>query len=380
MSTYSDTFRELRSPGRVAHTPRSALAPVRGARLAAGVMLPLALGVGLGHPQYGVYAALGALPSGFAAMFGEGRKRAGAVALAATGMALGAFVGALAAANQPLLILVAAVFAYAAGIVGAFSDRIAVAALQWPGALLIATSTPDGPRQAAIRGGLVLAGGLGQAALVALAVRAESAAAKRAEIRDAAVLDSAAGTATDAPSTPRRQPHAPRRSPRAFARYLLGTIRTHLGLSTEHGQHALRLAITAATAQSAALLLGLPHPYWAALTAILVLKTDHVLTVRRSLDRIGGTAFGVLFGLLLAMLAQLGTVPLLLGAGLVIALGYTVFTANYFLFSVFLTGFVVLLLDLLGDGARSTAGPRLLATLLGGAIALVASHVRPAAA
>ena len=355
MSTYSDTFRELRSPGRVAHTPRSALAPVRGLRLAAGVMLPLALGVWLGHPQYGVYAALGALPSGFAAMFGEGRKRAGAVALAATGMALGAFVGALAAANPPLLILVAAVFAYVAGIVGAFSDRIAVAALQWPGALLIATSTPDSPHQAAIRGGLVLVGGLGQAALVALAVRA---------------------TTTDAASTLRPA----RRSSRALARHLLSTVQTHLGLSTEHGQHALRLAITAATAQSAALLLGLPHPYWAALTAILVLKTDHVLTVRRSLDRIGGTAFGVLLGLLLAMLAQLGTVPLLLGAGLVIALGYTVFTANYFLFSVFLTGFVVLLLDLLGDGARSTAGQRLLATLLGGAIALVASHVRPAAA
>jgi uncharacterized membrane protein YccC len=338
-------------------------------------MLPLALGVWLGHPQYGVYAALGALPSGFAAMFGEGRKRAGAVALAATGMALGAFVGALAAASPPLLILVAAVFAYAAGIVGAFSDRIAVAALQWPGALLIATSTPDGPRQAAIRGGLVLAGGLGQAALVALAARAEAAAAKH-----TAALTAATGTATDAPSTSRRLPHTRRRSPRAFTHHLAGTVRTHLGLSTEHGQHALRLAVTAAIAQSAALLIGLPHPYWATLTAILVLKTDHVLTVRRSLDRIGGTAFGVLFGLLLAMFAQLGTVPLLLGAGLVIALGYTVFTANYFLFSVFLTGFVVLLLDLLGDGARSTAGPRLLATLLGGAIALVASHVRPAAA
>jgi uncharacterized membrane protein YccC len=274
-------------------------------------------------------------------------------------MALGAFVGALAAGNPPLLILVAAAFAYAAGIVGAFSDRIAVAALQWPGALLIATSTPDGANQAAIRGALVLAGGLGQAALVALAARAES-------VRDGA---------SDAASPP----PAHRRNPRAFATHLTGTVRTHLGLSTEHGQHALRLAVTAAVAQSAALLLGLPHPYWATLTAILVLKTDHVLTVRRSLDRIGGTAFGVLFGLLLTTLADLGTVPLLLGAALVVALAYTVFAANYFLYSVCLTGFVVLLLDLLGDGAGRTVGPRLLATLLGGVIALAASHVRPAA-
>jgi MFS family permease len=376
MSTYSDTFRELRSPRRVAHTPRSALAPACGARLAAGVMLPLTLGVSLGQPQYGVYAALGALPSGFASMLGQGRRRGGAVALAAVGMGLGAFVGALAATNPPLLVLVAAVFAYAAGIVGAFSDRIAVAALQWPGALLIATSTPDGPRQAAIRGGLVLAGGLGQAALVALAGRVELAPAGsffKSGFFTGGLVD---GRAADAVSPDRPA----RRSARSLARHLVGTVRAHLGLSTEHGQHALRLAVTAAAAQSAALLLGLPHPYWAALTAILVLKTDHVLTVRRSLDRIGGTAFGVLFGLLLAALAQLGTVPLLLGAGLVIALAYTVFTANYFLFSVFLTGFVVLLLDLLGDSAHSTVGPRLLATLLGGVIALIASHVRPAAA
>ena len=350
MSTYSDTFRELRSPHRVAHTPRSALAPARGLVLAAGVMLPLALGVGLGYPHYGVYAALGALPAGFASMFGAGRKRAAAVALAAVGMAAGAFVGVLAAGDRLLLVLVAAVFAYAAGIVGAFSDRVAVAALQWPGALLIATSTPDGARQAAIRAGLVLAGGLTQAAFVA-----------------AAHISALCPVETDK-----------RRPPREFTRYLTGTIRMHLGLSTEHGQHALRLALTAATAQTAALLLGLLHPYWATLTAVLVLKTDHVLTVRRSLDRIGGTAFGVLLGLLLAAPARLGTVPLLLGAAAAVALCYTVFAANYFLYSMFLTGFVVLLLDLLGFSASQTVGPRLLATLLGGVLALAASHVRPA--
>lgn len=357
MSTYSDTVRELRSPRRVTHTPLAALAPLRGALLASGVMLPLSLGVALGHAQYGVFAALGALPSGFAAMFGEGRKRPAAVALASVGMAVGAFVGALAAGSPLLLVLLAAIFAYAAGIVGAFSDRVAVAALQWPGALLIATATADGPREAAVRGVLVLAGGLGQAALVAVAIA----------IRGESVHSADGG------SSPRS-----RRSPRAFAGHLVGTVRAHLGLSTEQGQHALRLAGTAAVAESAALLIGLPHPYWATLTAVLVLKTDHVLTVRRSLDRIGGTAVGVLLGLPLAALAHFGTAPLLLGAALAVALGYAVFAANYFLFSVFLTGFVVVLLDLLGETAGHTVGPRLLATLLGGVIALVASHVRPA--
>lgn len=350
MSTYSETVRELRSPGRLAQAPRAALAPARGIRLAVGVILPLTLGVCLGQYEYGVYAALGALPSGFAAMVGEERKRPAAVALASAGMALGTFVGAL-AANTPIpLVLFIAAFAYAAGLVGAFSDRVGIAALQWPGALLIATSTPDTPRQAAVRAGLVLTGGLFQSALVGLALPKPA----------------------DAASAPR-----PRRSPREFSGHLVATIRTHAGISTHHGQHALRLALTAATAQSAALLLGLAHPYWAALTAVLVLKTEHVLTVRRSLDRIGGTAIGILLGLPLAALAHFGPAALLLGAGVTIALGYTVFPASYFLYSVFLTGFVVVLLDLLGFGAGQTVVPRLIATLLGGVIALVASHVRP---
>lgn len=351
MSTYSETVRELRSPRRVTHVPRAALAPARGLILAAGVMVPLSLGIALGRPEYGVYAALGAFPSGIAATLGEVRKQPAAVALAAVGMAFGAFVGALAAGTAPLLVLVTALFAYTAGIVGAFNNHVAAAVLQWPGALLIATSTPDGPRDAAVRGGLVLAGGLGQAALVALTLRAEPA---------------------DVGS-----PRQPRRSPRAFTDHVAATVRTHLGFSTQHGQHALRLAATAAVAQSAALLVGLPHPYWAALTAVMVLKTDHVLTVRRSLDRIGGTALGVLLGLPLSALGRFGTVPLLLGAALTIALAYTVFAANYFLFALFLTGFVVVLLDLLGQTASHTAGPRLLSTLLGGVIALIASHVRP---
>lgn len=351
MSTYSETVRELRSPGRITQAPRSALAPGRGLRLAVGVMLPLALGVCLGRYEYGVYAALGALPSGFAAMVGEERKKPAAVALASAGMALGTFIGALAANDPALLILFIAVFAYAAGIVGAFSDRVGIAALQWPGALLIATSTPDTPREAAVRAGLVLAGGLFQSALVGLALHPE---------------------ASDAASVPRR-----RRSLREFGSHLVATIRAHVGIGTQHGQHALRLALTAATAQSAALLLGLAHPYWAALTAVLVLKTEHVITVRRALDRIGGTAVGILLGLPLAALAHFGPAALLLGAGVAITLGYTVFPASYFLYSVFLTGFVVVLLDLLGFGAGQTVVPRLLATLLGGVIALVASHVRP---
>jgi uncharacterized membrane protein YccC len=347
MSTYSETARELRSPGRLIRAQRSDLAPVRALRLAAGVVLPLTVGVTLGHPQYGAYAALGALPAGFAAMVGEHRRRPAAVALATAGMAVGAFVGAVAAGHTWPLITVVAACAYLAGVLSAFNDHVGTAVIQWPAALLIATANPQNPRQAAVHAGFLLAGGLGQAALTTLGVPAR-------------------------PATPPRL-----RRPRALARHFTQATRAHLALNTVHGQHALRLAATAATAQGTATLLGLSHGYWASLTAVLVLKTDHVLTVRRCLDRIGGTAIGMLLGILLAMIATHGHTLLLLGAAATITLAYTVFTANYFVFSLFLTGFVVLLLDLLGEGASQTAGPRLLATCLGGVTALIASHVRP---
>lgn len=352
MSTYSETLREIRSPGRVVRARRADLRPARALQLSAGVMLPLTAGVLLNHPQYGVYAALSALTCGFATISGEGHKRSAAGVLATAGMAAGAFVGAVAAGHAWPLLAVTAAFAYLAGIVGAFSDHVGAAAIQWPAALLLATATPDTPRQAAVRAGYVLAGGLAQTAITALTSGGLT----------------GSGTA-----------RCRRRDPADFARHLIRTLRAHLGPGTIHGRHALRLAATASAAQGAALLLGLNHGYWAALTAVFVLKAEHVQTVRRILDRIGGTAIGVLFGILLTLAGAHGPAPLLLAAAATVALAYTVFTANYLLFSVFLTGFVVLLLDLLGQGAAQTTVPRLLATCLGGAAALIASHVRPRA-
>jgi fusaric acid resistance family protein len=364
MSTYSETFREIRSPRRVAQVPRANLTPGRGVLHGAGVIVPLALGSATGHLAYGSFAALGALPAGFAAIFGHsaGRRSTTTAFLAAAGMAVASFAGAIAAASPVFLVPVIALFAYVAGIVGAFSDRVAIAALQWPVALLMATVLPEAPGRAAVRAGFVFAGGLLQTALAATL----------------AATSTGTGTSTgDSAERIRPRPRRVHRSPHVFARHLLGTVRAHLGVSTELGRHALRLAVTAVAAELAARAVGLPHGYWAAMTAVVVLKSDHVLTVRRGLDRIGGTAFGVVLGMLLAGFASLGTAPLLVGAAVVVALAYTVFAANYFLFTTFLTGFVVLLLDLLGQSARAMAGDRLLATLLGGALALAASHVRP---
>jgi len=145
------------------------LAPLRAVRVAFGVVVPLVLGLIGGHTEYGAYAALGALPAGFASFQGEARTRVGAVVVACIGMAVSAFVGATAAEYAPWsLVLVVAVWGYVTGLAVSFGSWISVAVLQWSVALLIAVGMPMAPSEAALRAGLVLAGGLFQALLVAV--------------------------------------------------------------------------------------------------------------------------------------------------------------------------------------------------------------------
>jgi len=144
------------------------LALWRAVRVAVGVVVPLALGWVSGHVQYGAYAALGALPAGVTSFQGETRSRVTVVVLASLGMAVSTFIGATTAAAWPwLLVPAVAVWGYFTGLSVCLGLAPSIAVLQWSIALLIAIGLPSGPAEAAVRAGLVLAGGLLQAALVA---------------------------------------------------------------------------------------------------------------------------------------------------------------------------------------------------------------------
>src|SRR5258706_2875760 len=140
---------------------RGELGFARGLRGAAAVVLPFVVGGTTGHLQYGAYMALGALPAGFASFHGETRSRVAAVVLASLGMSVSTFVGASTAGAAPwLLVSIVAIFAYFTGLAVSLGVRTAVAVFQWPIALLISMALPADPAEAALRAGLVLAGGL----------------------------------------------------------------------------------------------------------------------------------------------------------------------------------------------------------------------------
>jgi hypothetical protein len=94
---------------------------------------------------------------------GVNRTRLLAVLCASAGMAVSTFAGATAAREPRLLILVVFVWAYVVGLLAALGPTVLAVTLQWPVALLIASALPLGLADAAVRAGLVLAGGCGSA-------------------------------------------------------------------------------------------------------------------------------------------------------------------------------------------------------------------------
>jgi hypothetical protein len=189
------------------------IAIARGVRGAIGVLTPLVIGVATGRVEYGSFAALGALPAGFVSFQGVNRTRVLAVLCASAGMAVSTFVGATAAREPPLLIPVVFVWAYVVGLLAALGPAALAVTLQWPVALLIASALPFGPRDAALRAGLVLAGGLWQCLLVVTSWTVKRGSAERAALADtytalADYADSLAAGALGPPSP--RDPAASR--------------------------------------------------------------------------------------------------------------------------------------------------------------------------
>jgi uncharacterized membrane protein YccC len=127
-------------------------------------------------------------------------------------------------------------------------------------------------------------------------------------------------------------------------------------------------------AEVARQVLPLERPYWVLLTVAIVLKPDFGSVFTRAVQRGAGTLLGVLIGsLLLSVLPRDGwvVVAIAVGAGLLPwARG-----ANFGLFSVFQTPVIILLLELAVPGGPGLVGARLVDTLVGCAIVLVAGYL-----
>ena len=155
------------------------------------------------------------------------------------------------------------------------------------------------------------------------------------------------------------------------------TLTANLSFESTAFRHAVRLALALAVATAIARAYALPRGYWFPMTVLLVLKPEFRETFVTGVTRAIGTLAGA--GLAALLVELVGAEPIELTGLLLVFVwaGYTLFRASYTMFTVCITGYVVLLLHLAHAPGPATATYRALDTVLGGALALVVFRAWP---
>ncbi|MBW4052269.1 MAG: FUSC family protein [Proteobacteria bacterium] len=142
-------------------------------------------------------------------------------------------------------------------------------------------------------------------------------------------------------------------------------------------RHALRTAACVTVALWLGRALELSHGYWIPMTVAIVLRADYGATFSYGLLRVAGTVVGLLLTTALVHFLPADAWAWLAMMAVFCA-AYRYFgTVHYGVAVTALTGMVVLLLALAGEPPESTMLPRLIATVIGSAMALLAYGLWP---
>jgi uncharacterized membrane protein YccC len=164
--------------------------------------------------------------------------------------------------------------------------------------------------------------------------------------------------------------HRPPRPPDLRARGARAILLANVTLRSSAFRHALRLAATTAAGVALYRALDLPHGYWVPVTVLFVLRPDFGSTFTRGLQRYIGTAAGVVLATLAVAAFHPGPYAL---AALVTVFAVGVFAfllANYALFTLSVTAFIVFLVSFGGTPEYVAALNRLVASVIGATLAL----------
>jgi hypothetical protein len=194
-------------------------------------------------------------------------------------------------------------------------------------------------------------------------------------------LRAARGLVEDARTPGRRRTrvavgHPPGGSDPAFVA-AAETLVANLTLDSTAARHALRLSVVVMLGEWIAYHTPLQRGYWVAFTAALVLRPDFAATFTRGFARVLGTVVGVGVAGLVVVISGADHVTAVVLISILIAAGASTFQASYAVYTLFITGAIVLLLGFVTGGAWHTAGDRLVDTLIGGALALLAYALWP---
>ena len=161
------------------------------------------------------------------------------------------------------------------------------------------------------------------------------------------------------------------------AEAIVERMQANLTWQSDAFQHAVRLAVVVSASAVIAHAVGIGRGYWLALTAVLVLRPEFSVTYTRGVARAVGTVVGVGIATIVAVTAHPHGWALVPFVGVFVWLSGALFNASYAAFSVAVTGAVVFLLAGLDTDPVADARDRLVATVLGAALALGAYALAP---
>ena len=154
-------------------------------------------------------------------------------------------------------------------------------------------------------------------------------------------------------------------------------LHDHMTLKSPFLTHALRLAVASSLAVALFRGFHLAHGYWLVLTVLVIVKPVYADTRRRVFERVFGSIIGGLVAIVLALLIR-NIVVLDLLLVLFAGLAFSHSPRNYALYTLFLTPFVVLMINIAVPGDWQVALTRIYETIGGGALAwTVALLLRP---
>ncbi|MCX4558931.1 FUSC family protein [Streptomyces phaeochromogenes] len=182
----------------------------------------------------------------------------------------------------------------------------------------------------------------------------------------------ARGTARPAPTT-RTRPTFLALIPKA-----LKAMRGELHRGSPITRHATRVSAVAATGYILGTWLPLGHGYWAPLTSVMVMRPDFSQTYSRAVARLAGTVIGVAVATGVVQAATPGTLQSGTLAVASAALMYLLMRTGQFATQACIAAYVVFLLGMGGEEWTQTVPERVLLTLMGGLLAMLAYAVYPA--
>jgi uncharacterized membrane protein YccC len=158
---------------------------------------------------------------------------------------------------------------------------------------------------------------------------------------------------------------------------MVAAVRGHLTWSSPVLRHAVRLASATALGIAVERFADVPHGYWIPLTVVMVLRPETAHTYTRCVGRVAGNVVGIVVASALILLLHPTGFAAAALAVVFLGVAYAVSDFGYLALSAALAAAIVFLIDIGGAEGASAIGDRMLATLIGGTLAVLAHVALP---